>query len=154
MVKRLSLLAALLLCVAVLAGPTVAPSYAGGADSYVAQTDRATDRARTSHDRRVLRTDRCLQRSAQRQAERMARAGTLSHTTDPARTMRRCGLQAWGENVAKALGDTGGSAVVRLWMASPGHRANILDRRFRRIGIGAVRRDGYWWVVQVFGRPR
>lgn len=151
---RRSLLAASLLCASVLAGPTPAPSYAGDAGSYVAQTERATDRARTSHDRRELRTDACLQRSAQRQAERMARTRTLSHSNDPARTMQRCGLQTWGENVARALGDSDGSAVVGLWMDSPGHRANILDRRFRRIGVGAVRRGGYWWVVQVFGRPQ
>jgi uncharacterized protein YkwD len=33
-----------------------------------------------------------------------------------------------------------------MWMASPGHRAVLLDRAFRRIGIG--RRGGY-----LGGRP-
>jgi uncharacterized protein YkwD len=32
------------------------------------------------------------------------------------------------------------SRVVQMWMASPGHRAVILTRGFRRIGIG--RRSG------------
>jgi uncharacterized protein YkwD len=28
--------------------------------------------------------------------------------------------------------------MVRAWMDSPGHRTNILNRRFRDIGIGIV----------------
>ena len=45
--------------------------------------------------------------------------------------------------------------VVRGWMGSPGHRANILDGDLTQIGVG--RADGgsygvYW--TQVFGTPR
>jgi uncharacterized protein YkwD len=39
-------------------------------------------------------------------------------------------------------------------MASPGHRANILNARFKEIGVGLVYRPGsryrYYWV-QDFG---
>jgi uncharacterized protein YkwD len=66
--------------------------------------------------------------------------------------MRRCGLRSWAENVAQASGTGDGREVVRLWLASPGHRANILARGSRIIGVAAVRRGGSWWVVQVFGR--
>jgi uncharacterized protein YkwD len=38
-------------------------------------------------------------------------------------------------------------------MRSPGHRANILRRQFRREGLGAVRVNGVWYVAQVFGTP-
>jgi uncharacterized protein YkwD len=39
-------------------------------------------------------------------------------------------------------------------MASPGHRANILDGKFTRTGVGvAVDADGTVYVTQVFLRP-
>lgn len=63
---------------------------------------------------------------------------------------------ALGENLA--LGTYAGDAgVVAAWMASPGHRANILDTHYTQIGV-AVREgvfDGAetWIAVQVFGRP-
>lgn len=62
-----------------------------------------------------------------------------------------------GENLA--LGDFGSSkAVVDAWMDSPGHRENILSRKFSEIGIaaGRSRYEGHeaWIVVQAFGLPR
>jgi uncharacterized protein YkwD len=37
-----------------------------------------------------------------------------------------------------------------LWMRSAGHRANILKRGYRRIGIGVVRARGLFWVTTIF----
>jgi uncharacterized protein YkwD len=63
---------------------------------------------------------------------------------------------ALGENLALGLyaGDAG---VVGAWMASPGHRANILDTHYTQIGV-AVREGMFegqqtWIAVQIFGRP-
>ncbi len=63
---------------------------------------------------------------------------------------------ALGENLAEGIfaGDQG---VVDAWMASPGHRANILNTHYDQIGV-AVREGTYqgrdaWIAVQVFGRP-
>jgi len=39
------------------------------------------------------------------------------------------------------------------FMNSPGHRANILDRDYTEVGVGAVSVDGRVWVAQVFRRP-
>lgn len=61
-----------------------------------------------------------------------------------------------GENLA--LGNFGGDKqVVRAWMNSPGHRANILDPRYQEMGI-AVGKGMYngkeqWIAVQHFGKP-
>ncbi len=42
-----------------------------------------------------------------------------------------------GENLAWGMGDPAApSAIVRGWMQSPEHRANVLDPAFRSIGIG------------------
>lgn len=46
-----------------------------------------------------------------------------------------------GENIA--AGYRTPAAVVEGWMNSSGHRANILDGRFRRIGVGF---NNYGWV--------
>ncbi len=61
-----------------------------------------------------------------------------------------------GENIA--LGNFGDDQeLVQAWMDSPGHRANILNSRFRDIGVAALRGifegKSTWIAVQVFGRP-
>lgn len=63
---------------------------------------------------------------------------------------------ALGENLAEGMfnGDQG---LVDAWMASPGHRANILDTHYTQIGV-AVREGMFagqetWIAVQVFGKP-
>jgi hypothetical protein len=59
-----------------------------------------------------------------------------------------------GENLA--LGNfNGDKALVDAWMASPGHRANILNTRYREIGIavgqGVFEGKTTWIAVQEFG---
>lgn len=54
-----------------------------------------------------------------------------------------------GENIA--AGQRTSAQVMKGWMNSPGHRANILDKSYNSIGIGmAVVDDQYYWV-QCFG---
>jgi uncharacterized protein YkwD len=80
----------------------------------------------------------------------MANQNRMFHQ-DLQRVVTDCGLSYAGENVA--YGYDSGTAVVRAWMNSDGHRANILSRHYRAIGIGARRADdGTWYVAQVFGR--
>ena len=44
-----------------------------------------------------------------------------------------------GENLAWGAGRLASPReIVRAWMASPGHRANVLRRRFRDVGIAVV----------------
>jgi hypothetical protein len=47
--------------------------------------------------------------------------------------------------------------VVRAWMNSPGHRKNILEERYREIGVaakeGLYREKTIWMAVQVFAMP-
>ena len=43
--------------------------------------------------------------------------------------------------------------MIDGWMKSEDHRANILERRYRRMAIVARKGDdGRWYVSQVFGR--
>ena len=49
-----------------------------------------------------------------------------------------------GENIAWGSGTLGTPAkIMDGWMDSPGHRANILDRDYREIGIGVRAGDNY-----------
>ncbi|HVM53321.1 MAG TPA: CAP domain-containing protein [Acidimicrobiales bacterium] len=83
----------------------------------------------------------------------MARAGALSHNDAyfARGTRERLQARALGENVARAPSV---DEAHRALMASAGHRANILDGRFKVIGIGAVRSGGSWWLTQNFVEPR
>ena len=57
---------------------------------------------------------------------------------------------AWGENAA--VGQTTPEQVVREWMASPGHRANILNPDFRFLAVGFnTASDGRPYWTQSFG---
>ncbi len=63
---------------------------------------------------------------------------------------------AIGENLA--LGDfSDDEDLVQAWMASPGHRENILNTKYEEIGV-AVKEGIYeghsaWIGVQIFGKP-
>ncbi len=50
---------------------------------------------------------------------------------------------AAGENVAR--GQSTAQAVMTAWMASTGHRENILSTAFDRIGVGLAM-PGYYWT--------
>lgn len=127
-----------------------APAQAQTADRYEDQARAATNHRRADHDLRRLRQKPCVQRYAERQAARMASQRRMFHQ-DLGVVMRRCDLSTVGENVA--YGYSTGRAVVRAWMRSPGHRYNILNPRFRLLGM-ATRRgaDGHMYSAQVFGR--
>jgi uncharacterized protein YkwD len=48
--------------------------------------------------------------------------------------MKGCNATRAAENIARAR--TSAKNLVALWMASPGHRANILDRYVNQVGVG------------------
>lgn len=74
--------------------------------------------------------------------------GYFSHTSptygDPFQMMRAFGIsyRTAGENIA--YGYSTPQAVVDGWMASSGHRANILNSSYTRIGVGHVSSGNYW----------
>ena len=82
-------------------------------------------------------------------SESMASSGVLAHNDawfTPA-VRSRLGARRLGENVAYAGSISQAHATL---LASPGHRANLLDAGFTVVGMAAVLRDGRWWVTQDF----
>lgn len=101
----------------------------------------------------ALSPDERLERAAVRQAAYMAGSGKMEHTTGPGRDfatrMRRDGVDApAAENLAHGRMEP--ERLFSMWMASPGHRSNMLDPRFGRYGL-AYASDGngqrYWAMV-------
>jgi uncharacterized protein YkwD len=94
--------------------------------------------------------DTYLARYASTRSAAMSAARTLSHHGWES-GLRKAGLtdDALGENVAYNY-DTAAD-VMAAWMRSPGHRANILQPVFRRIGVGCViDPHGHRWWTQDF----
>ncbi|MEU2715073.1 CAP domain-containing protein [Streptomyces sp. NPDC007205] len=54
-----------------------------------------------------------------------------------------------GENIARGQADA--AAVMKAWMNSPGHRANILNCDFKTLGVGVHFGPGGPWWTQDFG---
>ncbi len=106
---------------------------------------------------------RTLMAEAQRFSGVQAQLGRVSHRgvdgTTGGQRLTRAGYRwsFWGENLA--AGQETADQVVAAWMASPGHRANIMNPRGLHIGIGHTFRNndssGYYdyWVMEI-GRPR
>lgn len=106
---------------------------------------------------RPLATDACLARMAGGWAATMAADGLAGSAHNPQLTAeaRACGLRGWGENVGRTWGtpEPDVDRIMAAWMASPGHRANILRESFTHIGIGVARgTNGSWYYVLDFGR--
>jgi uncharacterized protein YkwD len=126
---------------------TSAPT--AGERKYGTKVFKIVNNVRDNHDRVELRRNRCLQRFANRQAERMAKQRRLFHQ-NLGRIQNACNVGYVGENVAR--GNITARQMVNLWMNSPGHRSNILFRKYRLTGVAARKAGGQMWVAQVFGR--
>jgi uncharacterized protein YkwD len=106
--------------------------------------------ARERNGLRPLRFSGELRSSATGHSEDMVRSGKFSHygsrgSTLAGRVARagylaNAGVYAVGENIAWGEGQRLGSpaAIVRAWMHSAGHRANILNPAYRDFGVGVV----------------
>jgi uncharacterized protein YkwD len=106
------------------------------------------NRERLSHGEAALAPNARLETAAQGHSADMAAGDYFEHDgrhgDTPLSRMRASGYifsshigYSVGENIAWAtLGLATPKAIVASWMASPGHRANILDATFRETGIG------------------
>ena len=105
------------------------------------------NQTRRSHGLRVFRLNGVLSHDAWRHSKRMAERNKVFHTLNLYDVVRSYHPSTWGENVGAA----GTLRRVRaLWMGSGGHRDNILNPRFRRIGVGVVKARGLVWVTAIF----
>jgi uncharacterized protein YkwD len=101
----------------------------------------AVNQTRAAHGLHPVRLDATLRRAARSHSLEMLRSNVFAHGSFATR-MASFHVRGpfVGENLAWGTGSLASpAAVVREWLASPGHRANLLRPSFTRIGIGAVR---------------
>jgi uncharacterized protein YkwD len=101
----------------------------------------AMNDVRLAHGLRPLRADARLERAARAHSSKMLRTDAFFHGAFNAR-IRGVGVRAprVGENLAWGTGRLSRArAIVRTWLASPSHRANLLHPGYRLIGVGALR---------------
>ena len=114
--------------------------------SYEARLVRLLNHARTSRGLARARVAPCAEDFARSWTKVMARQNRLYHNPNLRRLWSDpwCDRASWvAENIGSAVGSKSADAVFSLYMKSAGHRANILNRKARRIGVGAYRRrDG------------
>jgi len=93
-----------------------------------------------------LDLDEKLAAAAQKHAEDMKARNFFDHVNpdgvNPFQRMKAAGavFKLGGENIAKGLSDT--EAVFKIWLDSKLHRENLLQKAYRRQGIGFI--DGHW----------
>lgn len=137
---------------------------AGEAATSVAAVEEAVlemvnrERRRVGVGRLVL--DGELSRVARGHSEDMRDRGFFDHVAPDGEGLvervRGAGVRfrRVAENVAQVEGYREPAAALhRTLMGSRLHRANLLDRRFTRVGIGVAREGDRWWLTQVFLRP-
>jgi uncharacterized protein YkwD len=142
--------AGLLGATALVAIPLTQIAQASASGTYENSVYANTNVQRAKYDRVKLNGARCLDTFAERQAAKMAKEQRMYHQ-QLGPILETCRLSMVGENVA--YGYASGKAAVSAWMGSPGHKANILNKNYRLIAVGAAQdEDGRWYVAQVFGR--
>lgn len=147
-----SRLAAALIAVAValtaLIGSAAVSAGPAGATSVEDVFTTKINQARAARGIPKLTTRGGLVTVARNWAATMASQSKLYH--NPRLTSAVSNWQYVGENIGYG---PDALTVHVAFMNSPGHRANILDRDYSEVGVGAVVVGDRVWVAEVFRRP-
>jgi uncharacterized protein YkwD len=119
----------------------------------------SVNRFRAAHGLAALHESPALDRSARRHSLEMGRLGYFGHSSaDGMQFWQRIrhfypahGYSYWavGENLVWASPSLSAGGAMKLWISSPPHRANMLSRRWRQMGVSAV---GVVRAPGVYGR--
>lgn len=127
--------------------PAAAPTNSA-VSAYEQKVVELTNQERAKNGLKPLTLDTALSKVARAKSQDMQSKGYFSHTSptygSPFDMMKKFGItyRTAGENIAK--GQPTPEAVVKAWMESPGHRANILKADFTHIGVGHVASGNHW----------
>ena len=103
---------------------------------------------RLAHGLTALRSSPALTGAAGGHSAQMARLGYFGHNSANgqsfsarlAQVYSPRGYRSWsvGENLVWGGPDIAAARAFRVWLSSPPHRANLLNARWREVGLGAV----------------
>jgi hypothetical protein len=116
-----------------------------------------TNAERQKEGVKPLKAERRLFLAARAHSENMARQQSLSHSLDGKQPWDRVAKTGYNfsqlaENVA--FNQSTPKAAIKQWMDSPGHRENLLSKKYTETGIGIAKADnGDLYYTQVFAKP-
>jgi uncharacterized protein YkwD len=133
-----------------------------GAKLDASNVIQLTNQERTNNNVSALSHNTVLDSAAEAKMQDMFKQQYFEHISPdgrgPSDVVTTAGYKyiVVGENLAMGLFSSD-KDLVDAWMASPGHRANILNTRFTEIGVavgeGTMNGKKVWLAVQEFGRP-
>lgn len=132
--------------------PTKTPAPSTEASGYASEVLRLVNVERAKAGLSALTTNQTLSSAANKRAQEIA--VSFSHTRPSgagfSSVLKDYGISfmAAGENIA--YGQKTPQEVVTGWMNSPGHRANILNTKFHKLGIGVYQKAGVYYWTQLF----
>ncbi|MFI6697180.1 CAP domain-containing protein [Streptomyces sp. NPDC050433] len=134
--------------------PQTPPASSAAPSTAEAEVLALVNEERAKAGCQPLRADKALNGLAEAFSKDMADRGFFDHTDPDGDTPWDRAQQAGitnlgGENIARGQADA--NAVMASWMASEGHRENILNCDYKTIGIGAHFAEGGPWWTQDFG---
>ncbi|MFJ5769747.1 CAP domain-containing protein [Psychrobacillus sp. NPDC093180] len=135
--------------------PVKENTEAGQVSSVIQQVVDLTNQERAKAGLKALQIDTKLTQSAQAKSQDMKDKNYFSHTSptygSPFDQMKSFGItyNAAAENIA--MGQRSAAEVVKAWMESPGHKANIMNPSYTHIGVG-LSDSGYYWTQQFIGK--
>ena len=130
------------------ATPAANPDASGAMSAYESEVVRLVNEIRARYGLSALSADNELARVARLKSQDMRDKGYFSHESPtygtPFQMLKSFGIsyRAAGENIA--YGYATPQSVVDAWMNSDGHRANILNASYTRLGVGYVANGHYW----------
>jgi uncharacterized protein YkwD len=138
--------------------PAPSTSTASASLSVNSQVVALVNQQRAARGLAPLAISGALTSAAEGHSRDQAQRSTMSHTgsngSNVYQRITAAGYwpSAWGENVA--AGQPTANDVMNAWMASSGHRANILSANFTEIGVAAVASANgtLYWTMDL-GRP-
>jgi uncharacterized protein YkwD len=150
MSRLLVLAATAVIAVAAVPGPALAaeaPKRTSLTKLETAILERI-DTIRVAHGLSPLTADNRLKEAASEHSVQMLSLGYFAHASADgaqfwqrfARYYRLSGFRYWsvGENMIWRSATLDASEAIKVWMASPRHRANILQPRWREVGVAAI----------------
>ncbi len=141
------------MAVLVAVGLLAASAFAGARSETTLQTLNRrvlteVNRFRAAHHLRPLRESAALDDSARQHSLQMGTLGYFAHSSADGTSFwqrirqyysaRHFSYWSVGENLLWAAPNVSARRALRMWIASPEHRRNLLTPQFRQIGISSV----------------
>ncbi len=137
--------------------PASTPAVSGDYAAFQKRVVELVNAERAKNGLKPLTMNAQVNKTATLKSQDMAKLGYFDHNSptygSPFDMMKKYGIsyRTAGENIA--MGQTTPEQVMKGWMNSPGHRANILKASFTQIGVGVAKNSSgrLYWTQQFIG---